>query len=364
MFAGAFLAEWYVAVSWVGAVTEIQFVTAENALSTFIFMLAPGILVVVAMAFALPFGSTWLAWALLSGGLALAADAVRTVLQVWYWGPTFLGGPTWGELGVGLVVPWTAMLAGVGVVQLQRETARAERAASQAEIEAQQALLELEGDELRIRREISDELHGRLQQRLVFLASALEEIVPMAQASNDDKGVKALRDVIEMIDDVREVDVRRLSHTLFPVGVDIGLHQAIRLMMGRVPAHIELDFAITDAAAEVDSVTSPEFEVAERVLLAEILEEGLTNAIKHGLARSLRVKIDLVDIDGRESLRLRVENDGRPLGEHITFSGLARYQARAEARGGGLTLKHADDGWVSLCAWLPRHEAVQDPPSP
>jgi signal transduction histidine kinase len=194
----------------------------------------------------------------------------------------------------------------------------------------------------------------------VFLAASLSQVVPKAEAAGDAASAQALKDVISTLDDVREVDVRQLSHALFPAGVDIGLYQAIQLVVGRVPAHVNVVFRVSPEAAEVDSVTDPELHLSERVLLTEILEEGLTNAVKHGDASAVRVAVDLAVRDSREFLQLTVENNGRSLetgGQPL--SGLARCRTRAEKHGGGLVLEATDEGWTRLRAWLPRHASGQ-----
>lgn len=96
---------------------------------------------------------------------------------------------------------------------------------------AEHARREAEEADLRVRRDVSRRLHGTIQQRLVLLAHRIERL---AERDHDPE----LTAVAEELDEVRERDVRAPSQSLLPVGVDIGLREALQLALGRLPSTV------------------------------------------------------------------------------------------------------------------------------
>ncbi|MDR3201884.1 MAG: hypothetical protein LBT54_01905 [Bifidobacteriaceae bacterium] len=288
--------------------------------------------------------------------LALFASSGRLLVFRLVWPGDFMELRAVEELINGIVPPLLAVVVGLYYVDAQGRTRRIERLVAVREFEARKALADLEHEELRVRREVSDSLHGQIQQRLVFIATRLAAVVPLAEAARDVTATEELRRLISEIDDLREEEVRRLSHALYPSGVDIGLHQALQLQVRRVPANIAVRYSVTDAAAAVDDVTDPELDPAARLLLVGTLEEGITNAIKHGMASELSIAVDLAPAEPRPRIVIEVADNGRaaPPGEQVVFSGLARLRSRLESHGGGLELLATGERGATLRFWIER----------
>jgi signal transduction histidine kinase len=328
--------------------------------------MAPGALVSVPAAF-FPSALVIVVFALLRGFrwslvlrsialvvLSFLASAGRLAVLRGQWGPSVSGLPALEELINGIVPPLLALVIGLYFVDAQQRTARIERLIAQREFEAQKALSDLEHEELRVRREVSESLHGHIQQRLVFVAASLAAIIPRAEAKNDQAAVEELRRLISEIDKLRDAEVRQLSHALYPAGVDIGLQQALQLQIRRIPPNIAVGFTVTSEAAGVDDVTDPEFDPAIRLLLVSALEEGITNAIKHGMASELDIVLDLVPGDPGHRVVVEIRDNGETSPDApIHFSGLARLRARLESHGGGLGFEPGMSG-ARLRFWVAR----------
>jgi signal transduction histidine kinase len=265
------------------------------------------------------------------------------------------------DTAVGSVVAAAAAGLAMYLAGTQIAAVRAERLAVELDFKSKKAALELENAELRVRRDVSDTLHGRIQQRLVFLAAQVDQAIPMVKQGEPDQTVELLQDVAKALDQLRETDVRQLSHSIFPVGVDIGLSQALELQVGRVPPEIKVELEISAAVAQLDDILEPQIDLTERVLLAQVVEEGVTNAIKHG--RASRISISLSASEpakaGQAPERLQVEIgcDGEPPPTNPVFSGLGALKARVEQRGGDLTLASQPDGTTVLRAWIKHQPA-------
>ena len=88
-----------------------------------------------------------------------------------------------------------------------------------------------------------------------------------------------------------------------------------------------------------------------------MVEEGLTNALKHGPASSLVVELDVTD----GVLHVSVENDGELYDPAVagTPSGTARLGTRLSLVGGHLALLPGQEKGARLQAWLPLGAGAQ-----
>lgn len=102
-----------------------------------------------------------------------------------------------------------------------------------------------------------------------------------------------------------------------------------------------LDIALRWSTEKLPEVTGITPSNALSVL--RILQEAVTNAIKHGPARH-------IDIEGKETgdgrAMLQVRNDGAPLPQPGKGNGLRNMQRRAHDLGGCISLSTADDGAI------------------
>lgn len=238
------------------------------------------------------------------------------------------------------------VIAAFTVTLLNRQAREAERAQRHAMIRAAEALSELQQEELRVRRDVADMLHGTMQQRLVVLRSTIDSALEdLAEAPTADATARAqdrLRTVRRELDEMRENELRALSASLYPEGLDRGLVPALRALTARVPASIAVRF-------DVDDVPTPDtLGQEERLLLVRVAEEGVSNALRHGDAHEIEVRLTCAD----DGFVVEVRNRGVPPEPGIELSGLARLRSRLQDRGGSLELRSEAEG-ATLRAVLP-----------
>ena len=102
-------------------------------------------------------------------------------------------------------------------------------AGAAAKVRIELALRALEDEEVRVRREVAEGLHGSLQQRLVLIVARLDRAIEaFGSGFGSDADVLALREVRAQIEDVREGDVRETSRMLYPESLEIGMVPAVR----------------------------------------------------------------------------------------------------------------------------------------
>jgi signal transduction histidine kinase len=182
----------------------------------------------------------------------------------------------------------------------------------------------------------------------------LETVRNDLSSRGEGSAARALGAVSDALDEVRESEVRAVAHALYPMAADLDLETALRALADRVPTSVRLEIQYAGGAGEL--VAGSALAPADRVTLFSIVEEGVTNAVKHGRAATIRVALDAEPEArrGRTAVRITVEDDGTGLdGVTVELSGLGRIRARVRGRGGELTLGPSPTGGARLEARLP-----------
>lgn len=242
--------------------------------------------------------------------------------------------------------------AGIGMWALStRQTARARtRAATRDAVHVELAVKALEQEEIRVRRAVAEGLHGTLQSKLVLVDARLGEVLARADGL-DAVDVESLAWVRKELDEARDIDVRQMSRLLYPDRLELGLVPALRALLGRLPASIATRLTVSDAVRSLDDPTVPRLTVSERLLAVRVVEEGVSNALKHGPASSVAVALDVV----QDVLYVSVRNDGALYAPATAGlpSGTARLETRLSFVGGRLSLTPGPEKGAHLEAWMP-----------
>ncbi|WP_431836796.1 sensor histidine kinase [Cellulomonas sp. Y8] len=262
----------------------------------------------------------------------------------------------------GLVGVLAAVFAGTLVDRARREE---QRRAAEAD-RARRAVDALQDEELRVRRMVFDQLHGTLQYHLVSVTAGLDRLAEDLDAAGaGDRGTE-VRAWAETLEEIREQDVRSLSHAVFPSGADLGTEEAIALLLHRLPAQVSTSIEIGPVyRGLVDRGAAP-MPMAERLVVIYTVEEAVTNALKHGRAHTVQVRAEAEPTADPEHwvFATVVDDDGTgPTRPDPPLHGLARHRERLEHRGGTLTLGTNPDGGGRLSFRLPFTVAPGAPPS-
>lgn len=320
---------------------------------------------------ALGFGATW--WRLTDRGirsavllavpLSILASLSRLAIQLLF------GVHTWDHASTAVTdaitavpIGFVSLVTALALVFLRRQARTSERERRAAGIRATEALGELQQEELRVRRDVADALHGSLQSRFLLLGATIGEIADElggteAGSSSAAGGIDAdravalgerLRRVRSDLDHLRERELRELSAALYPEALDRGLVPACRALVARIPRSIPVRFD--------SGVTTPDpLDRHARLLLVRVVEEGVSNALRHGEAAEISVGIS----EHRGGYAVEVGHRGVEPASDPRLSGLARLRSRLADHGGGLTLA-AEPGGGALRAWIPAPGSIPD----
>ncbi|WP_318241248.1 sensor histidine kinase [Cellulomonas avistercoris] len=251
--------------------------------------------------------------------------------------------------------------AGIGVWALvsRRRMRVATRAAERQAVSVELALQALEVEEIRVRRQVAEGLHGTVQQRLLLIDARLAKV----EEQVDDAAPGVAQDIAWARAELaasREQDVRQMSRLLYPERLEMGLVPAVRALLGRLPTSIATRLEVGEELRTLDDPSQVGLTVAERLLAVRVVEEAVSNALKNGPPALVEVGLDLVG----DELRIVVSNDGNP---YVTpaapdpASGTARLDQRLQLVGGALRVVGRHPTGARLEASL-RLGAVPDEP--
>lgn len=195
------------------------------------------------------------------------------------------------------------------------------------------------------RRSLARELHDSIGQELTRLQWALQGM--LADAPPGEPGPTALREAVEQCGALIH-EVRNISHGLYPPTLEsLGLVSALKGLASdfRGTAEVTLHCASAEGLRFSKDVEVHFFRVAQ---------EAMSNALRHGHARHVRIELSFDDV----RLRLVVEDDGTGFEPapppQVKGLGLLAMTERIEALGGTLDVA-SQPGRTRILAEAPVH---------
>jgi signal transduction histidine kinase/PAS domain-containing protein len=250
-----------------------------------------------------------------------------------------------------------AMDIGFALAIHDRETERRriEGLLRQSEANLRESISELRAVTLRLyeikeeeRARIARDLHDHLGQALTALKMDVAEVGRRLDKGDLEPVRERLTEMSSLIDDAVE-DMRRVAAALRPATVDeLGLLEAVRLHLHDIERRGGPVCTLTTALTEVP-IRKDNALVAFR-----ILQEAMTNVLRHAGATHVDV---LVDIDDAAMLRLVVRDNGRglpPAAERIEGTlGLVGMRDRARLVDGEVMISGSPGLGTAVTARIP-----------
>lgn len=203
-----------------------------------------------------------------------------------------------------------------------------------------------------LRREIAQQLHGTVQNRLIILMHRLTEL---KNKSTNEEMESELEELYLKLMEIMENQVRPISHRLYPSILRRGLVASLQSLADQFETTLDIETEL-DEIVQRRERGDPRF-IPEQVRLSayRIVEESLTNALKH--ARESKVTIRLKTLP-EGWLHLRVEDDGPGFDAEGASSSLGTLmmQDYAEMVGGSCIIRSAPGKGCEVVATLPLAE--------
>jgi two-component system, NarL family, sensor histidine kinase UhpB len=201
------------------------------------------------------------------------------------------------------------------------------------------------------RADLARDLHDEVGPFLFAVNIDIASIVRLAEERSDAQTLERGRSIREAVSHMQK-HVKSILGRLRQTGLaDIGLAQAVEnlgVFWRRRHPEIAIQFDVAADAAFGDVTDAT---------LYRLIQESLTNAIRHGRPRNISVSIRS---DEAGDILLQVSDDGVGFADSIDRSGfgLAGMQERIAAVGGSLSVRnHADGNGANITARLPRESS-------
>ncbi|MEP6658427.1 MAG: ATP-binding protein [Acidimicrobiales bacterium] len=245
-------------------------------------------------------------------------------------------------------------LVGNGLVGLrarldQRNASLLERV---AELQRARRLLVVSDEQFR--RDIAEELHGRVQTRLVAAELMLDQVRSLLDEGSPEARI-VLAHALNVIGEVRDRDVRALSHRLHPSTIRVVLLPALRALLAGFEETFAIRTSLTVDAqvARLDDPSDRRLHESVALVVYRAVEEALANSQRHGRATEVDVALQVRD-DG--CLHVTISDNGIGLpksGRLAPGLGLTSMEGRVEQRGGTCTIADRDSSGVVVTVVVP-----------
>jgi PAS domain S-box-containing protein len=200
-----------------------------------------------------------------------------------------------------------------------------------------------------VRRDIAQEIHGSVQNRLIILLHRLAELERSTAAG---EVASELADLRQKLGDLLDGTVRSISHRLYPSILRRGLVPALQSLGDQFEAAMAIEMELDESLVRQERANPRVIMEQVRLAAYRIAEEAMTNAVKHAKATKATIRLQL---GSDERLRLTVRNDGQGFdaGEAARGLGILMMQDYAEVVGGDCVVDSAPDRGTAVSATLP-----------
>jgi signal transduction histidine kinase len=204
-----------------------------------------------------------------------------------------------------------------------------------------------------LRKEIAQYLHSSVQAKLIVVKTRLDILLNKARNGDlPDDAPDELRDLSGTLFTVIEEDIRPVSLRLFPAILRRGLVPALWSLSDQFEAVLPLDYDLDSDLEEAERNNPNYLSEQIKVTLYRIVENALTNAVRHAEAKSVKVRLEW---DPSGELRLGIEDDGRgfDVATALIGTGLGTMRDYAQSVDGSCEIVSVPGEGTSITATVP-----------
>ena len=232
--------------------------------------------------------------------------------------------------------------------QAQRELAEQAAALARAD-EMQRSRQRIVSAQESLRKEIAQQLHGSVQNRLIFLVLRLKQL----EATAEPKGVALeLADLREKFEELLEQEIRSIVHQLYPYILRRGFVPALQSLGDQIESVISIEMDLDQELVRKERADRSLIPEQAKLAAYRIAEEALTNVVKHANASKVSVRLETPS-GGWFRLTVRDDGQGFALDESSEGMGIVGMRDYAEAVGGECVIQCAPGKGTQVIATLP-----------
>ena len=232
--------------------------------------------------------------------------------------------------------------------QVEKELSEQAAALARAD-EVQRSRQRIVSAQETLRKEIAQEIHGSVQNRLIFLVLRLKQLEAVVEP---EKVAGELSDLREKFEELLEQEIRSIVHQLYPYilrrGVVPDLQSLGDQIESVIPIELDLDQDLV-CRERADRNLIPE---QAKLAAYRIAEEALTNVVKHANASKVSVQLETSSVGW---FRLTVRDDGQRFAPDESTEGMGIVGMRdyVEAIGGECVIRGVPGKGTQVTAALP-----------
>jgi PAS domain S-box-containing protein len=200
-----------------------------------------------------------------------------------------------------------------------------------------------------VRRNIAQQLHGSVQNRLIILLHRLTELERTAQPG---ELAQELRDLHQKLGDLLDNHVRPISHRLYPSILRRGLVAALQSLGDQFELSVDIEMELDEELTRRERLEPHLILEQVRLTAYRIAEEALTNVVKHTKASKVTMALRLLP-ENWLCLLMRDNAQGFDMGSVSGGRGLLMMQDYAETVGGKCIIRSAPGEGTEVMALLP-----------
>ncbi len=187
------------------------------------------------------------------------------------------------------------------------------------------------------KRAVAEELHGAVQTKLYAAWIQLRDIERKLEEEHPEES-SAIATIASNLDEIREEDIRMLSHRLHPSVIRLGLGSALRSLRDNYENVLPIDLDISERFTELEPTGQSRLPKNLRLGLYRIAELAIGNVLKHASADNCVIELDLPD---PMVIAMKITDDGVGFSENARVPqgiGLATMDDYADSLDGHLTV--------------------------
>jgi signal transduction histidine kinase len=259
--------------------------------------------------------------------VALTVNGVRLLLQPVFGVRVREIDDRWLALEILTSVVFTILLLVVLILVSQRF-----RLVNAQVILRDEARRALEEDHESLRVRVFDHLHGTVQSELLVTRIRLLDI---AREIDDERVADAIIKEASNISRIHDLEIRRLAHVMVASGIDVSLAEALRQLALACEGLCDVRIDLSEDFAEFDLTLEGDKRATVRLAIFRIIEECVNNALRHGQARAIGIRLSAQANSRTHVVTIKVTNDGlTPDGGLTEGAGLRVLRARASSFNG------------------------------
>jgi signal transduction histidine kinase len=181
-----------------------------------------------------------------------------------------------------------------------------------------------------LRRELAQELHGSVQNRLIVLQ---HQILDLEKLDITEEQVAKLKELRTKLEELLEEHCRPISHRLYPSILRQGLTPALQSLGDHFESTLDIDIEVDDELKRQERANRGLIMERVRLTAYRIAEEAINNVIKHAKASRVIMKLAFQS-EGWIALTIQDNGEGFDVEQALKGLGILMMQDYAEVVGG------------------------------